>query len=74
MKHFSFRKHEESSDSSAESGKEVEVQVTGLSPIELDKKKEERQEKPKAIIIHKNEDVKILSTYNFISDNIPITI
>ncbi|MBI2660194.1 CpaF family protein [Candidatus Woesearchaeota archaeon] len=49
-----------------------EVQVTGLSPIELQKRKEE---KPKAPVISpKKEDIKILSTYNFISDNIPITI
>lgn len=74
MRHFSFRKHEKNIDSSAEAGKQGEVQVTGLSSIELNKKKEEKQEKPKIIITHKNEDIKILSTYNFISDNIPITI
>lgn len=74
MKHFSFRKLEESADSSAEAGKKGEVNITGLSPIALDEKKK-KEKNPKAnILIPKKEDVKILSTYNFISDNIPITI
>lgn len=72
MKHFSFRKHEKN-DARAEAPKKGEVQVTGLSPIELEKKKEEKPQ-PKIAVLQKNEDVKVLSTYNFISDNIPITI
>lgn len=52
-----------------------EVQVTGLPPIALQKTKK-KGEKPKAgTSLPEKEDIKILlATYNFISDNIPITI
>src|SRR3989338_6795226 len=50
-----------------------DVKVTGLPPIALAAKKRE-EEKKIAVSAPKKEDIKLLATYNFISDNIPITI
>jgi len=50
------------------------VQITGLPALNLQTGKN-TEEKPKtAFAPQKKEDIKILATYNFISDNIPITI
>ena len=50
-----------------------EVQVTGLPPIALQesKKKEEKAVSPS---VPKKDEIKLITTYNFISDDIPITI
>ncbi|MBI2653439.1 type II/IV secretion system ATPase subunit [Candidatus Woesearchaeota archaeon] len=51
-----------------------EVQLTGLSPIALQEEKK-KEEKPKVTITEpKKEDIRLITTYNFTSDNIPITI
>ena len=52
---------------------DAQVQVTGLPPIIMQEAKKP-EEKPKAPISLKKEDVKPIATYNFISDMIPITI
>jgi len=54
-----------------------EVQVTGLPPIALQegKKKEEKAVSPSlSLSVPKKEEIKLITTYNFISDDIPITI
>jgi len=51
---------------------DVRVQVTGLPPIMMGGAK--KPEGPKVPIPLKKEDVKLIDTYNFISDQIPITI
>ena len=52
---------------------DVQVQVTGLPPIIMQEAKKP-EEKPKVPISLKKEDVKLIATYDFISDMIPITI
>lgn len=83
MGHFGFKSSnsgKNANDSLPRKGAiNSEVQVTGLPPISLHriqegKKKEAAEEKPKISIPPKKEDAKILASYNFISDNIPITI
>ncbi|MBI2657307.1 type II/IV secretion system ATPase subunit [Candidatus Woesearchaeota archaeon] len=72
MRHFSLRR-DKSTGTPAKEDKTEDVKLTGLSPIALQSKKE--AEKPKPVIqIPGKEDIKALSTYNFVSDNIPITI
>lgn len=74
MRHFSLKRHEKGIADAPKREVSEEIQVTGLSPIALQEKKK-KEEKPKAsILIPRKEDIKILSTYNFISDSIPITI
>ena len=52
-----------------------EVQVTGLPPINLKESKTEpeKQQIQKQTTLRK-EDIKLIATYDFISDQIPITI
>ncbi len=76
LKHFSFKKHEKGSAAHTDVNlKEPkgEVRVTGLPPIQ---KKEPAKQQISDIsrVNVKKEDVKILATYNFVSDGIPITI
>ncbi len=78
LKHFSFKRNEKGSSGHAETRQKNEqkgdVKVTGLPPIQ---KKEPFKGQHVSEIVHasvKKEDIKILATYNFISDNIPITI
>ena len=52
---------------------DAQVQVTGLPPITMQGAKKP-EEKPKVPVILKKEDVKLIATYDFISDMIPITI
>ena len=86
LKSFSFKKNESKAQAPAASEKNekvnnsatalktsaVEIQVTGLPPISLKEKKLE--ETPKPNLPAKREEIKLLGTYNFISDEIPITI
>ena len=83
---FSIKKHQEQEvvpkvELKAEAKPEPvkaqsEIQLTGLSPLALqqEKKKDEKKELPKVIATPKKEDIKLIATYNFTSDNIPITI
>ncbi|MDP3765697.1 MAG: type II/IV secretion system ATPase subunit [Nanoarchaeota archaeon] len=50
------------------------VKVTGLPPIKIAEEKNKEQTPKIAPFLPKREDIKLLATYNFISDNIPITI
>ena len=70
LNRFSLKKKEEIKTPSA--AKEAIVQVTGLSPIPIDARRKE--EKPRAGIEPSTGDIKLLATYDFVSDNIPITI
>ncbi|MBI2650690.1 type II/IV secretion system ATPase subunit [Candidatus Woesearchaeota archaeon] len=47
------------------------MKITGLPPIAAESKKKEEKIEPAPL---KKDDIKLLATYNFISDNIPITI
>ena len=76
LKRFSLKKREknalENITSLKEEGLKGEVKVTGLPPIAIkeSKKKEEKIE----LTSLKKEGIKPLAAYNFVSDNIPITI
>ncbi|MBI2542062.1 CpaF family protein [Candidatus Woesearchaeota archaeon] len=55
--------------------KYTQVHVTGLDPISVGSAIQRNvQQKPAPYVIPKKEDIKIIATYNFISDQIPITI
>ncbi|MBI3034851.1 type II/IV secretion system ATPase subunit [Candidatus Woesearchaeota archaeon] len=51
-----------------------EIKVTGLPPIVPKEETKTKEEPKRGVLPAKKEDVKILATYNFVSDNIPITI
>lgn len=72
LKHFSLKRHEKNADSSSGTQGKGYVKVTGLSAIPLHEEK--KAEKQKMEIVPKKGDIGLLSTYNFVSDNIPITI
>lgn len=55
------------------SASDVQIQVTGLPPIIMQEAKKP-EEKPKVPVLLKKEDAKLIATYDFISDQIPITI
>jgi|TARA_Y100000310_G_scaffold148787_3_gene148039 flagellar protein FlaI len=64
-------------EDSNKKGIKAEVQLTGLPPISEAAQKIEKKEIPKhelRVPTPKKGDIKILGTYNFVSDNIPITI
>jgi len=74
LKQSNTNRQEKNQEHSSNTKKEEksEVKLTGLPPIPL---KEEKKAEPKAIqAAPKKEIIKVLSTYNFVSDNIPITI
>ncbi|MEK6983379.1 MAG: ATPase, T2SS/T4P/T4SS family [Nanoarchaeota archaeon] len=77
LKRFRFRRHEESKNQVNPHEREAldsEVKVTGLSPLaihEIKKEVKKPDSDPPAI---KKEITKLVATYDFISDNIPITI
>ena len=87
LRQFSLKKNNKDTEfaPSQEKGYRTEVKVTGLAPIalkeikkesnasELERTRSQLTEK-KLSDLPKKEDVKLLATYNFISDNIPITI
>ena len=74
MRHLSLGRHEKAVADASKKEEAKDVKLTGLSPIPLQEAKY-KEEKPKASIqIPKKEDIKIIATYNFVSDNIPITI
>jgi len=79
LKRFSLKKHEEKAHNPPLKKEELkgEVKVTGLPPIAIkesavkeSKKKDEKIE----LAPLKKEGIRLLGTYDFISDNIPITI
>jgi len=75
LKRFSLKRREEGAGRILSPKKEAlkgEVKVTGLSPFAM--KGEIKEEKKTDLTSIKKEDVKLIATYNFISDNIPITI
>ena len=78
LKKNSFKKTEEKAavnlPSSVKQEMSNQVRVTALPPISLkgDKKPQEKQQL--SDLAPRKEDIKLLTTYNFISDNIPITI
>ena len=75
LKRFSIKKHEEKAEQIPLLKKgelKGKVQVTGLPPIAT-KESEKKQEKIELSSL-KKEDIRLLATYNFVSDNIPITI
>ena len=76
LKRFSLKRNENDvgSPSYLKEDTIAKVQVTGLPPIALQKSKENEEKLKPVISIPKKEDKKILATYNFVSDNIPITI
>ena len=71
LNRFSLKKKEEIKKLPS-AAKETAVQVTGLSPISIDAKRKE--EKPGAGLEPGTGNIKLLATYDFISDKIPITI
>ena len=74
MKRFSLKRHEKEEPLAEKKDIKSEVEVIGLPPIALQEAKK-KEEKPKiSIEFPKKEEIKLLATYNFISDNIPITI
>jgi len=75
LRRFSLRKHEKTSEEFPSVKDEIkgDVRITGLPPIALAAKKRE-EEKKITVGVQKKEDIKLIATYNFISDNIPITI
>ena len=73
LKRFSLRKDVEEGIRPVKEEIKGEVRITGLPPISLTEAKK-KDEKKIAVAAPKKEDVNLLLTYNFISDNIPITI
>ena len=73
LKRFSIIKHKEQVvENSKKESEQSEVKVTGLPTISI---QESKKEKIKEIHLpSKKEEIKPLATYNFTSDNIPITI
>ena len=84
LKGFSFKKDRESHDLTKKSGDSPHVKLTGLQPISLQENKHKAAESKFGKIspeqkLHlaaaaKKDDIKVLGTYDFVSDNIPITI
>ena len=79
LKRFSLKKDEEAIGHlpfARKAGEKAEVRVTGLPPIAIKPQVEVKkpQEKIELSSIPKKEEINLLATYNFISDNIPITI
>ncbi|MBI2652982.1 type II/IV secretion system ATPase subunit [Candidatus Woesearchaeota archaeon] len=77
MKRFSLKKHEKGIEVAQHAEKEEikgQVKVTGLSPIAVQESKKKEDKAKSTYPSLKKEDIKLLATYNFISDNIPITI
>ncbi len=76
FKRFSLKQHKSQEAlqiSQPEKIAKREMQLTGLAPFAL--KEEKKVEKKIEVPVRtKKEDIKIIATYNFVSDNIPITI
>ncbi len=74
LKQSSANRKEKNSENSSNAEKEErsEVKLTGLPPIPL--KEGNKAETKEMQAAPKKEIIKVLSTYNFVSDNIPITI
>ena len=77
LKRFSLKKHGKNIEATQHAEKEEikgQVKVTGLSPIAVQESKKKEEKAKSTYPSLKKEDIKLLATYNFISDNIPITI
>ncbi len=74
LKKISLKRQEKSEISEKNPKRDIELTGLGTIALQESKKKEDKSKSAIAITIPKKEDIKLLATYNFISDNIPITI
>ena len=74
MKHFSLKKEGAAVHDPEKKEGLGEVNVTGLSPISLQESNKKEEKPRESQLAPIKGEIKLLATYNFVSDNIPITI